>query len=179
MSVQQHTQQLQNQTKQKTNKDDPSTVSWNDLAAGLTLSPKNSLTPDRDVMDFDYMEATARLKFYSQLSEHFINEQRGILHYKEKILKWFCITITLQLIAINFILIGVLLNLQMYLRVILDFMKYFIAGTFVELLGGLFIIIKWVYNENVYSLLDRISRLMWKESKNSSKKQSKTKSQSK
>ena len=43
------------------------------------------------------------------------------------------------------------------MTMLLDFLKYFIGATFVELLGGLFIIVKFVFSHETSDMLKHLT----------------------
>lgn len=84
---------------------------------------------------------------------------------------WFAIVTILQFLVINIIVIVALFFEQNKMDAVFKFSKFFIGATFAELLSGLFIIIKFVFNKDVVSLLSDISEKIWnKQSKNNASK---------
>lgn len=87
-----------------------------------------------------------------KLGQKFLNEQDMIARYREPILKWFLNAAGVQLAIVNVLLLICLFGFRDQLDIILDFFKYFISFTFVEVLGGLLIIINFLFNNNLYNL---------------------------
>lgn len=142
-------------------------TSWNALANNTPVTGR--LKKDNENIDYEALEAEARLKFYQDLTTRFLDEQTINSEYRDMLIKWFTIIIAFQVILIDVIVIAALHS--PYIKVIFDFLNVFISATVVELLGGLFIIVHYVYNHNVYSLLETISKKIWNTPDKKKKKQ--------
>lgn len=95
-------------------------------------------------------------EFLNSITQRFLEEQDLIGKHREPILKWFLNAASVQLAIVNVLLIICLVCFKEQLAVILDFFKYFIASTFIEILGGLLIIVRFLFNDNLYNIVHKI-----------------------
>ncbi len=94
--------------------------------------------------------------FYEKLSKQFVEQQEQVKDFRKILLWWFAVITILQLIAINVvIMISIFAQLDPF-NSIVDFMKFFVGATFVELLGGLIIIVKFVFNHETSDMLKHL-----------------------
>lgn len=135
--------------------------SWN-VVAPIHPSSVNKLTPETSKTNIALLEAEARLKLYTELSNGFLGEQEQNIEYKNILTHWFLSLTAFEIIVINIIVIYALSSSQAIMETIFNFLNVFIGATFVELLGGLFIIVRYAFNHNSFKLLDKLNEKIGK-----------------
>lgn len=94
--------------------------------------------------------------FLNQLNKRFINQQDQIAKYRTILTVWFvCVTVAQLIVADVLIFIAIFVVKEMV--ELLDFLKYFVGATFVELLGGLLIIVKFVFSHETFDMIKHLT----------------------
>ena len=126
-------------------------TSWN-IVSGV----KDSIKKDSDKKDInDIAQNQEEPSFFEQLAQRFVKQQDQITHHRGIITIWFALITAMQLLIINVLVFFAIFNSNA--NVILDFMKYFVGATFLELLGGLFIIVKFVFGHETSDMLKHLT----------------------
>lgn len=95
--------------------------------------------------------------FFEKLSNKFVEQQEQIVKFRSNITIWFAVITASQLIVINVLIFFAIFKSPEIMTMLLDFLKYFIGATFVELLGGLFIIVKFVFSHETSDMLKHLT----------------------
>ncbi len=122
-------------------------TSWNSIGGSNKIEKKetnNAVDKNNDITTF-----------FNKLSDRFVDQQDQITDHRGIITKWFAIITAMQLLVINVLVFFAIFNSNT--NVILDFMKYFVGATFLELLGGLFIIVKFVFGHETSDMLKHLT----------------------
>lgn len=125
-------------------------TSWNSIIGSNKLDKKetnkesNAVYKDTDISEF-----------FNKLSDRFVVQQDQITNHRGIITKWFAVITAMQLLVINVLVFFAIFNSNA--NIILDFMKYFVGATFLELLGGLFIIVKFVFGHETSDMLKHLT----------------------
>ena len=96
-------------------------------------------------------------EFFEKLSNKFVEQQDQIIKFRSTITIWFAVITALQLLVINVLIFFAIFKSQEIMPMLLDFLKYFVGATFVELLGGLFIIVKFVFSHETSDMLKHLT----------------------
>lgn len=99
-----------------------------------------------------------------KLTKSFTDQQNAIIAHRRTLLIWFACITAMQLITINVLIFICVLSKRILgdteiLSAVLDFIKYFIGATFLELMGGLLIIVKYVFSREAYDMLKHLTRV--------------------
>ncbi len=105
----------------------------------------------------DEKEKKPEFKFFEELSKRFVDQQDQIIEHRKRLLKWFAWITASQLIVINVLIFICIFGNKEILDVTLSFMKFFVGATFLELLGGLLIIVKFVFSHETYDMLKHLT----------------------
>lgn len=144
----------------------PQAKSWNEQAVASPSDNSSAISGGNGVNnDSKYLEAEALLTFYQNLTENYLSKENTDSLNRDSIIRWFTILTFMQLFFINIIIIVALTSMRDYMDIIFDFLKYFVGATFIELLGGLLIIVNWLFNHNVFKLINSISDILSNKSK--------------
>lgn len=100
-------------------------------------------------------ESKKEPSFFEQLAQRFVKQQDQITHHRGIITIWFAAITAMQLLVINVLVFFAIFKSNA--NIILDFMKYFVGATFLELLGGLFIIVKFVFGHETSDMLKHLT----------------------
>ena len=95
--------------------------------------------------------------FFEKLSNKFVEQQDQIMNFRSTIGIWFASITALQLLVINVLIFFAIFMGQEIMSLLLDFLKYFIGATFIELLGGLLIIVKFVFSHETSDMLKHLT----------------------
>lgn len=106
--------------------------------------------------------------FFQKLSNKFVEQQDQIIQFRSNITIWFAVITALQLLVINVLIFFAIFKSQEIMPMLLDFLKYFVGATFVELLGGLFIIVKFVFSHEASDMLKHLTYVDPQKKENSS-----------
>lgn len=151
-----------NSTTHSTTKESPSNNS-NGLSSRIGVISWNKVTEAKEPIKKDLRkeninainDSGEKISFFQQLSQRFVEQQDQITAHRRIITKWFATITAMQLAIINVLVFFAIFNSN--LAVILDFMKYFVGATFLELLGGLFIIVKFVFGHETSDMLKHLT----------------------
>lgn len=94
--------------------------------------------------------------FLEDLLDRFVNQQDQISKYRSTLTKWFAWITAIQLIIVN-VLIFIAIFGSKDMIALLDFLKYFVGATFLELLGGLLIIVKYVFSHETSEMIKHLT----------------------
>lgn len=72
-------------------------------------------------------------------------------------MKWFAWITGSQLFVINALIVIAVFWKSEMVNIILDFLRFFIGATFLELLGGLIIIVKFAFSHETYDMLKHLT----------------------
>lgn len=97
--------------------------------------------------------------FYKDLAERFVQQQAQVINHRSSLLKWFAWITAMQLLAINVLIFLCVYANEQVLEILLDFMKFFVGATFLELMGGLLIIVNYVFGHEAYDMLKHLSHV--------------------
>ncbi len=96
-------------------------------------------------------------KFFEDLSEQFVKQQAQISKFRSAITRWFACITAMQLVIINILVFIAIAMDRSVMSTLLEFLEYFIGATFIELLGGLFIIVKFVFSHEASDMLKHLT----------------------
>lgn len=140
-------------------KEPPPIKKWNAITGSIDEKKKpideNSSTETSDPSIEDLIK---------KLTESFTAQQTEIINHRKTLLIWFAWITAIQLVCINaLIFICIFSNRILANKEILDaflnFLKYFIGATFLELMGGLLIIVKYVFSREAFDMLKHLTRV--------------------
>ena len=126
--------------------DNKNSTKWNQVRKDLENIGKQDQTSSNKTEDF-----------FEKLSNKFVEQQEQIVKFRSTITVWFAIITALQLLVINVLIFFAIFKSQEIMPMLLDFLKYFVGATFVELLGGLFIIVKFVFSHETSDMLKHLT----------------------
>ena len=95
-------------------------------------------------------------EFLKQLLDRFVKQQDQISTYRSTLTKWFAWITAIQLIIVNVLIFFAVFGPQDMVA-LLDFLKYFVGATFLELLGGLLIIVKFVFSHETSDMIKHLT----------------------
>lgn len=127
------------------------TSSWNTVNAGV--AGQKTKIKGRD----DRNKENPEFKFYEELSKRFVEQQDQVISQRKHLLIWFAWITASQLLVINVLIFICIFGNQESLNVTLSFMKFFVGATFLELLGGLLIIVKFVFSHETFDMLKHLT----------------------
>ena len=130
---------------QKTSENTDSTT-WN--KAKKTIEPLQEITPT--------ITRNNASDFFGKLLSNFIAQQNQTIRLRAIITKWFAFITALQLLVVNVLIFFAIYANQEVMPMLLDFLKYFVGATFVELLGGLIIIVKFIFNHETSDMIKHL-----------------------
>lgn len=140
-------------------KQTPLRIKWNSITGSIDEKKKpideNSIkeTSDQSIEDL-----------IKKLTESFTAQQTEIINHRKTLLTWFAWITAIQLVSINVLIFicilgdNILADKQI-LDAFLGFLKYFIGATFLELMGGLLIIVKYVFSREAFDMLKHLTRV--------------------
>ena len=102
-------------------------------------------------------EKDPEFKFFDELSKRFVDQQDQIIKHRKHLLIWFAWITASQLLVINVLIFICIFGNKEVLDLALSFMKFFVGATFLELLGGLLIIVKFVFSHETYDMLKHLT----------------------
>lgn len=99
-----------------------------------------------------------------KLAKSFSAQQDAVVNHRKTLLTWFAWITAIQLLVINILILicmlsGKILGDYQILDAVLDFIKFFVGATFLELMGGLLIIVKYVFSREAYDMLKHLTRV--------------------
>ncbi len=133
-------------TSQKTTKN------WNSIINGIK-EQKTSIKSKESKGKSENSEED----FFEKLADEFVKQQDQVVNHRNQLLKWFAWITASQLIVINILIFICILGNKQIINTTLSFMKYFIGATFLELLGGLLIIVKYVFSHETFDMLKHLT----------------------
>ena len=95
--------------------------------------------------------------FFEKLAERFVKQQDQVIKHRNRLLKWFAWITASQLVVINVLIFICILGNEQIISTTLSFMKFFVGATFLELLGGLLIIVKYVFSHETFDMLKHLT----------------------
>lgn len=95
--------------------------------------------------------------FFEKLVENFVKQQDQVVNHRNQLLKWFAWITASQLIVINVLIFICILGNEQIISTTLSFMKFFVGATFLELLGGLLIIVNYVFSHETFDMLKHLT----------------------
>lgn len=98
-------------------------------------------------------------KFFADLSKRFVTQQDQIIAHRKSLLRWFAWITASQLVVINVLIFICIFGSSQALNILLSFLKFFVGATFLELLGGLLIIVKFVFSRETYDMLTHLTHV--------------------
>ena len=134
------------ETQSEKTTDNKNSTKWNQVRKNLENIDKQDQTSSNKTEDF-----------FEKLSNKFVEQQEQIVKFRSTITVWFAIITALQLLVINILIFFAIFKSQEIMPMLLDFLKYFGGATFVELLGGLFIIVKFVFSHETSDMLKHLT----------------------
>lgn len=126
-----------------------SPIAWNDMNNSHAKEPiegKNNKPTNKVPYDL-----------YGNLSEQFVNQQGQITTHRSTLTTWFAWITAIQLVVINALIFITVFGDKQILPTLLDFLKFFVSATFIELLGGLFIIVRFVFSHEASDMLKHLT----------------------
>lgn len=142
-------------------KDDKTIESTNNSDGDLGIKPNRlnwcgaSTGQKKPVKPKKLQSNNKTFNFINKLSETFIKEQEKNAKHRSDLLDWFTKVTRGQLIFINFMIAITVFFLRDYFEVTFDFLKFLVGATFLELLGGLLIIVNFVCTHETADMLKR------------------------
>ena len=133
-------------TSQKTTK------SWNNINIGIKKQ-KTSIKSKESKGKSENSEED----FFKKLAESFVDQQNQVINHRNRLLKWFAWITASQLVIINVLIFICILGNEQIISTALSFMKFFVGATFLELLGGLLIIVKYVFSHETFDMLKHLT----------------------
>lgn len=94
---------------------------------------------------------------FKALSEEFVQEQEELQTHRGRLINWFTLITVVQLLIVNVLVFIAIFGRQESTQMILNFMSYFVGATFVELIGGLYIIVKYVFSHSTSDMLKHLT----------------------
>lgn len=139
----------------------PPRKNWNAAAASSKVRSKKEPTAENPDGDDNGQSIEDLIK---KLTKSFTDQQDAITSHRRTLLIWFACITAMQLITINVLIFICVLGKRILgdaeiLNAILEFIKYFIGATFLELMGGLLIIVKYVFSREAYDMLKHLTRV--------------------
>ena len=102
-------------------------------------------------------EEESEFKFFEELSKRFVEQQDQVIDQRKHLLIWFAWITATQLLVINVLIFFCIFGNKEILDITLGFMKFFVGATFLELLGGLLIIVKFVFSHETFDMLKHLT----------------------
>lgn len=125
-------------------------MDWNNV--GKSLNEKKTSTKSKP----NDSDGTKNDKLLDDLSSSFIEQQNSNANLRKSLTIWFILTTAIQLIVIDVIIFLGIFNFIESVA-LFDFLRFFISATFIELLGGLIIIVKFVFKDAIYDMLKHLT----------------------
>ena len=117
----------------------------------------NSAKKKKEPVKKDEADKSGVDKFFDTLSEQFLEQQAQIKSFRSKLTGWFTAVTVIQLVTINVLIFFIFFGDKYMLDAWLDFLKYLVGATFVELLGGLLIIVRFVFSRETFDMLKHLT----------------------
>ena len=140
-------------------KQEPPRKKWNVITGSIGEKKKPiDENSDKETNDQSIEE------LIKKLTASFTSQQTAIINHRKTLLTWFAWITAIQLASINvLIFICIFSDKILADKQILDafsrFIKYFIGATFLELMGGLLIIVKYVFSREAFDMLKHLTRV--------------------
>lgn len=128
------------------------TKSWNNINIGIKKQ-KTSIKSKESKGKSENSEED----FFEKLAESFVKQQDQVINHRNRLLKWFAWITASQLVIINVLIFICILGNEQIISTTLSFMKFFVGATFLELLGGLLIIVKYVFSHETFDMLKHLT----------------------
>lgn len=128
------------------------TKSWNNINIGIKKQ-KTSIKSKESKGKTENSEED----FFGKLAESFVKQQDQVINHRNRLLKWFAWITASQLVIINVLIFICILGNEQIISTTLSFMKFFVGATFLELLGGLLIIVKYVFSHETFDMLKHLT----------------------
>ncbi len=125
--------------------------SWNTVNAGVAGQKAQIKGKD------DKNGEDSEFKFFEELSKRFVKQQDQVIGQRKHLLIWFAWITATQLLVINVLIFICVFGNKEILDITLSFMKFFVGATFLELLGGLLIIVKFVFSHETFDMLKHLT----------------------
>lgn len=129
-----------------------SNINWNNVNDGI----KKQKTAIKS-KDTNRKAENAKFEFFDELSQRFVEQQDQVIKHRKRLLKWFAWITASQLLIINVLIFICIFGNEQIIDQTLSFMKFFVGATFLELLGGLLIIVKFVFSHETSDMLKHLT----------------------
>lgn len=140
-------------------KQEPSRKKWNAITGSIGEKKKpidensGKETNDQSIEDL-----------IKKLTASFTAQQTAIINHRKTLLTWFAWITAIQLASTNVLIFicifsDKILADKQILDAFLGFIRYFIGATFLELMGGLLIIVKYVFSREAFDMLKHLTRV--------------------
>lgn len=151
--VTKNSNEFQNKIERDSAKSD---IDWNQLSVHFH-NQTTSLQSDVASNGTDSRDALVEA-----LGKAFVIQQYQVVNQRKKLLKWFMVALAIQLVVIN-ILVSICVCVFIWGKYssivpLFNFMKFFIGATFVEVLGGFFIIVKVIFSPETSDMLKDLNK---------------------
>lgn len=128
---------------------DDDSQAWNNIDAG---SAKQVIAPPESSPS-----GPSTSSLFKALSDEFVNEQEKLQTHRERLIQWFTIITVVQLVVVNVLVFFAFFGRQETIQTVLTFMSCFVGATFVELIGGLYIIVRYVFSHTTSDMLKHLT----------------------
>lgn len=128
------------------------TKNWNNI--NIEIKKQKSSTKSKESKG---KSKNSEEDFFEKLAENFVKQQDQVVNHRNQLLKWFAWITASQLIIINVLIFICILGNEQIISTTLSFMKFFVGATFLELLGGLLIIVNYVFSHETFDMLKHLT----------------------
>lgn len=129
-----------------------SNINWNNVNDGIKKQKAAIKSKDTN-----RKAENAKFEFFDELSQRFVEQQDQVIKHRKRLLKWFAWITASQLLIINVLIFICIFGNEQIIDQTLSFMKFFVGATFLELLGGLLIIVKFVFSHETSDMLKHLT----------------------
>lgn len=136
----------------------PVEKNWNSLNKNLDFQKgPTAKTPEPD-------QNGNKEDLFKDLADAFTSQQTAIISHRKTLLIWFICITAMQLFVINVLIFICVFSNKILgdialLNAVLEFIKFFVGATFLELMGGLLIIVKFVFSREAYDMLKHLTHV--------------------